>query len=49
MFGDCAAARDAAAKAIAEWKAIAASGGTSTTEKEHDLAEELLRTCQTAP
>ena len=44
-LGDCASARDAAARAVAEWNAIAASGGKSTTETEHNRAEELLRTC----
>jgi len=48
-LGDCVAARDAAARALAEWESLAASGGKSTTETEHARAGELLRTCGGAP
>ena len=44
-LGDCVEARGAATRAVAEWDALAASGGKSTTETEHARAAELLRTC----
>jgi hypothetical protein len=44
-LGDCVAASEAAAKALAEWEALAAAGGKSTTEPEHARASELIRTC----
>jgi tetratricopeptide (TPR) repeat protein len=47
-MGDCAAARDAATKAVAQWKALADSGGLNTKEREEKRAEELLRRCEVA-
>src|SRR5215469_174394 len=44
-LGDCAAAGDAARRALAEWGSLAAAGGKSTTETEHAAANEVLRTC----
>lgn len=44
-LGDCTAARDAAIKALAGWKALAESGGTNSTEPERLRAQELLRAC----
>jgi tetratricopeptide (TPR) repeat protein len=44
-LGDCASAGDAARRALAEWRALDAAGGKSTTETEHAAAGEILRAC----
>ncbi len=44
-LGDCAAAREASGKALAQWSAVASGGGKILNSAERTRTEQLLQGC----